>query len=714
MAVDLAAASADEGVLLRVHGSAGVGSSGVPVAGGFDCDGDGLRDYALAAMRASPLGRSGAGEVHLVFGNGRAGGRLDTAQAQPRILHILGDGTSEATGSEIWMDDVTGDGLGDLLIARQNFRPDAARPGAGALTILVGGAALRDHAATLQPLDLRAPPASVTLTTLVGAAAVDRLGIWMRTGDVTGDGIADLVVGADQEDGAGENDRGAVYVIRGGAHLAVDQTIDLADPGSTALTKHLARIAPPPGSEEFHFGATLQVADLDGNGRGEVLIAAALNRAGAGIPADGAPPGSAHGGGGSLDGTLYIAWDDNFPSGLWNPNFAFDIDSPPGSRTIIDGGALNRSFGEEILGGLDYDDDGLADLFVGDLVGDGTPGQTRPASGIGHVLYAAASLKGLVFDLDVPPPGLVQSTFLGGAAGDIAADTAAHGDFDADGLDDLSFSSPHGSPLGRDDAGTIHVFYGQSGPWPALIDLEPGSLPPPAAVRISEVYGANGTVGSDAGDTLCYSAAAGDLDGDGRTDLITNEMLGNGLAPGTEDVGNLLVLSGALVSGVPGCSDGLDNDGDGRTDAPGGDPSLVDPGCDSAADPSEKSPGLRCDDGVDNDADGSADFLAGGGGDLVCLSPVSPDETAPCQDGFDNEGDGRIDFDGGASLDLDGDGFVDEPFNPAQPALTAPDPQCAGHPWKNKEGSGCGLGLELVLLLPPLMRRQRRRRPRGR
>ena len=136
VAIDLADISTDSDLLLRLSGSTGSGASGVPVAAGSDCDGDGFQDYAMAAMRASPLGRSGAGEVYLVFGDGTISGNLDTALSQPRVLKIAGVGISEASGSEIWMDDVTGDGIGDLLIARQNHAPDNTRPGAGALSIV--------------------------------------------------------------------------------------------------------------------------------------------------------------------------------------------------------------------------------------------------------------------------------------------------------------------------------------------------------------------------------------------------------------------------------------------------------------------------------------------------------------------------------------------------------------------------------------------------
>jgi hypothetical protein len=384
--------------------------------------------------------------------------------------------------------------------------------------------------------------------TFVGASTLSRLGIWMRTGDVTGDGIADIVVGADQTSELGETHRGAVYLIQGGRHLGVSRTIDLADFGSgKALSGKIARITPPAPASHLHFGATCQIADLDGDGRAEVLIGGALNRAGAGLRAAGAPIGSAHASGGSAHGTLYVAWGDNF-SGRWPSAFEFEVTRGPGSFTRIDGAPCNRSFGEEILGGPDYDDDGEADLFVGDIVGNCAPGQSRSNAGSGHLFYHAAALAGLDFDLGAPLPGVVTTDFYGGAAGDIAADTALTGDFDGDGVADLAFSAPHASPLGRISAGILYVFFGGDR-WPTAIDLKPGSLP--GSLRIAEIYGAQGSRGFDAGDTLAYSAASGDVNGDGRTDLITNEMLGNGVLPEAEDAGNLIVVSGSLLAWPP-------------------------------------------------------------------------------------------------------------------------------------------------------------------
>jgi hypothetical protein len=141
------------------------------------------------------------------------------------------------------------------------------------------------------------------------------------------------------------------------------------------------------------------------------------------------------------------------------------------------------------------------------------------------------------------------------------------------------------------------------------------------------------------------------------------------------------------------CVDGLDNDGDGVSDyAPG----PGDPGCESAADPSEHARRWVCDNGIDDDGDGLADHPA----DPGCNNLIAPREDPQCQDGINNDGKHGIDFDGGASL------------NGGVP-LDAPDPQCAGRPWWNKEAKStfCGLGFESVLaLLPIAWLRARRRR----
>lgn len=577
LVIDLATTATGSDELIRVSGPTGPTTSGrfgVPVAGGFDVDGDGHRDLAFAQIVASPRGRGLAGEVRLVFGDGTIGGALDAAANPTRLLVILGAGEREMAGSEIWMDDVTGDGLGDLIVCRQNFT-GLGRVGAGAVTVVVGGPVLRNLAASSTVLDLAAPPAGVTLFTLVGAAPFDRLGVWARAGDVDGDGTADLVVAADQESRSGEPHHGALYVLRGGPHLARNAVADLARFGSSPYDGLWARVTPPGGSAEFHFGGTHQVGDLDGNGRAELIVAAALNRAGAGI---GPTQAQAHGVGGPPGGRMWIVWDDAFPAGSWPAGYQVRLGAgAPGSVTVLRGGAQNRSFGEELLGGLDYDGDGQADLFVGDLVADGTNAQNRSVSGIGYVLYAAQRLKGRDLSIDQATSVVRVTKILGPVQGAIGADTATHGDLDGDGFDDLVVGNPHDSPQDRSGAGSMHVFFGRRTGWPPVIDTAPGRLPPSWRGAITEIQGRAGQGGpNDIGDTLCYSAAAGDLDRDGRIDIITNEMVGNGVAPGAVDVGNLIVLGGSMVS-PPVTNGGAPPEGPGATGA-GSNDSPVGPG----------------------------------------------------------------------------------------------------------------------------------------
>ena len=533
--------------LERMLGSASTGRFGVPVAGGFDCDGDGFVDYAMSGMAASPLRRSQAGQVWLAFGDGRIGGTIDTRTPSTDVLVIAGATTTEHAGIEVWMDDVTGDGLGDVIVGRSSFSI-GDRIGAGALSVVVGGPVLRAHAARGVPLDLGTPPAGVAVLTFVGAVALDRLGFWMRTGDVTGDGVADLLMSADQADRSGENNAGSAYLVRGGSHTATTTMVDLAEFGQTPLAEHILRFAPPPSSADHHFGATLALADLDGDDRAEVLIASSLSRVGGLLQSADAPEGAGVRNGGNPGGSLFIFWGDQLPEVLWPPGMTVTFDPDRVDATRIDGGSIaglltSDRFGEELIGGADYDGNGRADLFVGDIRGD-APG--RRDTGLGHVFFDASDLRGRTFALDAVPDDIRVTHVIGLAPGTISSDTSLQGDIDGDGLVDLVTASPLGDPRGRRDAGVIHVLWGQQGPWPDVVDL--AERPAVEAFKTTDIYGAQGaSTAEDFGDTLMYSAMAADVDADGRTDLIVNEMLGNGSAPAMFDVGNLLVISGAVV-----------------------------------------------------------------------------------------------------------------------------------------------------------------------
>lgn len=93
-------------------------------------------------------------------------------------------------------------------------------------------------------------------------------------------------------------------------------------------------------------------------------------------------------------------------------------------------------------------------------------------------------------------------------------------------------------------------------------------------------------------------------------------------------------LRAQLIGGTPNCSDGVDNDADGKTDYP------ADLGCLRADGTNENQDG-ECVDNVDNDGDGAIDSA-----DFSCRILFNG-ESMPksfCQDGMDNDKDGFIDL----------------------------------------------------------------------
>ena len=176
-----------------------------------------------------------------------------------------------------------------------------------------------------------------------------------------------------------------------------------------------------------------------------------------------------------------------------------------------------------------------------------------------------------------------------------------------------------------------------------------------------------------------------DTDGDGIGDACDRSTCGNGIQEYEEECDGGASCSAAClyVGAGSACSDGEDNDGDGRVDA-------ADAGCVDGADPDERDAALPCDDGIDNDGDGGVDV----GGDPGCLTEQSANEAPECSDGIDNDGQIGTDHDGGPFGDV-------------------PDPNCT-EAWQTQEAPGsppgCGLGPELLGMLCAAALSRRRRR----
>jgi hypothetical protein len=163
-------------------------------------------------------------------------------------------------GAALAAGDLNGDGRADLAIGAPGERVGTV-VAAGAVTVLYGSpTGLVTAAATLLTQNLASIPDAPQRD--------DRFGAALAIGDVTGDRRADLAITS-----LGERGAGSVTLMKGAAKV-------LATTGATVV--HHKDLKLPAGGSEF--GAALLIADLDKNGRGEVVagVPEAIVRAGVG------------------------------------------------------------------------------------------------------------------------------------------------------------------------------------------------------------------------------------------------------------------------------------------------------------------------------------------------------------------------------------------------------------------------------------------------
>lgn len=503
----------------------GGGSVGMPVRFG-DVDGDGWGDFVACPMLADsgPAGdREDSGEVHIYYGTGRISGVVVNAPGSGTITTLMGARPGDLLGNETEVADLDRDGFADLIIGTQNYDGLAGdRRNAGGVFVYFGRAS--------RPRIVDLADARDRVVRISGSAAGDRLGIWVTAGDVDGDGALDLLLGADQADGPdGERpDSGAIYVIFGGQELPAE--VDLADPGEL-------RVAVIHGIDPGdHFGSTIRSADLDGDGDDEIVAAGGLARGSSQIEGTFLAGGDGPDNQRSNAGEVYVL----FSAGPFPPEIDLAA-APREDRVTLYGAAQADVAGEELAIG-DLDGDGRLDVAIGSLqaAGPGGAASSRGATtGRAYVLFDAAARRGEAIDLATPGPGV--TTLYGARRGAISGDTLVIADMDRDGIGDLWDASPALGTRDRDGtfrpaSGELDVVFGRR-QWPATVDL----LLPADDLRLVRILGA------DANDQFAYGLGLGDVDADGRFEIIANAMTGDGLENRVPDAGELYVLSNGIL-----------------------------------------------------------------------------------------------------------------------------------------------------------------------
>jgi len=245
---------------------------GVGVASG-DVNGDHIDDLIVSAPLADgPANqRRDAGEVYVFFGGPglTSGTAVDLAQTSASV-RIHGAAQDDQLGFSLGTGDLNGDGTSDLLMGATG-RDSAAGEDAGAVYVVFGGRTLTSGLS--RDLNQAAPPSANGADVLIsGPGRRSSFGISLASGDVNGDRVADLVVGAEQATNRAGVATGLMYVFYGSAALTSGRVLDAAAP------------APPQGNgahvvilgvnEGDMLGFDVAAGDVNDDGIADLLMAA--------------------------------------------------------------------------------------------------------------------------------------------------------------------------------------------------------------------------------------------------------------------------------------------------------------------------------------------------------------------------------------------------------------------------------------------------------
>jgi hypothetical protein len=415
-----------------------------------DVTGDGLPDllgYTIA----------NGGALHVWFG-----GPIGAFERPDDATLTAGPAAKIPFATRALFHDVTGDGIDDLVVVAPY--DSSIQPDAGAIHVFAGGSGLVGSVTPTATLTLNAP------------AANDHLG-YVLFGDVTGDGIDDVVaIAPDADLSSLKRDCGVAAVWAGGPGLvgAMKPTATL-EPPVAVFTLRMGYLDSTPG---------LYLVDLDADGVLDVLAVAKLKKGGeiyfwkGGSRLTGTPP---------ADATFR---DPNGKTGDWLGWIGY-------SRHPLD---LNWGFGIQFA---DVTNDGLVDLIAGASRAD-VNGVAK--AGLVHVFAGATSLTGSIAPTATlgaslaQPNGLLCSGNLGLQVVDVTAD----------GIADVVTIDADQDVAGVADAGSIHVWAGGA--------MLTGSVAPTATLTVpnaSPGAGLGHSSGSFAQGTLLR-----DVTGDGSPDLV--------------------------------------------------------------------------------------------------------------------------------------------------------------------------------------------------
>ena len=242
-----------------------------------DLNGDAIPDLVIS----DPSAQGSAGHVYVLNGRRDLPQRLDIGRAGNVDITLVGGDSGDQLGLSVVSGDLNGDAIEDLVIAAPlSDGPQNDRPDGGTAFVLLG----REDLPSTIDLGETSPDA-----TIYGADTQNRLGRGLDIGDLNGDGLPDIIVGAPGTGGPNTQlaSAGAVYIVNGASTLQTlydmrDGAFDARIDGARALE---------------NAGAAVAASDIDRDDQLDLLI--------------GAPAGGGPNGGRAEAGTVYVVRNDN-------------------------------------------------------------------------------------------------------------------------------------------------------------------------------------------------------------------------------------------------------------------------------------------------------------------------------------------------------------------------------------------------------------------